>query len=163
MTETLLIAAQLLHSLFILNIVFLNCFILEIVTWFFLSTFSVKTLPYVPFLPFKLITPFWKLIVVRCMYGYGYIGILLNINNQHSPYDVTCVYVFRDEHLVLDSQSVCSSLGKTILPLSAPFSAMIFRIYWDLMDFPLPSLACLLLLPLFNSRLDSLVGETLWI
>ena len=27
-----------------------------------------------------------------------------------------CMYVFRDDHLLLDNQMVCSSLGKTISP-----------------------------------------------
>ena len=35
------------------------------------------------------------------------------------------VYILKSDHVVLDSQSVCASLGKTILLLSASFSAMI--------------------------------------
>ena len=41
--------------------------------------------------------------------------------NLLSLYSVTCVYVFRADHLVLDNQSLCSALGKTISPaLSYP-------------------------------------------
>jgi hypothetical protein len=28
-----------------------------------------------------------------------------------SPYNVACMYVFRDDHLAMDKQLVCSSLG----------------------------------------------------
>jgi hypothetical protein len=48
-----------------------------------------------------------------------YISIFLN--NLLSVYNVTCIYVFRADHLALDKQLVSSSLGKIIsLALSIP-------------------------------------------
>jgi len=36
--------------------------------------------------------------------------------NKPSQLRVTCLYVFRDEHWILNNQFVCSSMGKTISP-----------------------------------------------
>lgn len=49
--------------------------------------------------------------VITCMYVYVYRHIPKY--NLFSPRNVTCMYVFRAEHLALDKQLVCSSLGKT--------------------------------------------------
>jgi hypothetical protein len=42
------------------------------------------------------------------------------LSKHHSK--TYCMYIFRADHLVLDNQLVCSSLGKTISPpLSIPY------------------------------------------
>lgn len=56
--------------------------------------------------PFKFIAYFLFLIVVKCLFLNTYYN-LINL------YNVNCIYVFRDGHLVLDSQLLCSLLRKT--------------------------------------------------
>lgn len=73
-------------------------------------------------LPFKFMASFFKLIVKACIHCickqhilYMYRYIFLN-----STYSVhVMLYVFRADHLALDSQLVCSSLGRAPLLLPA--------------------------------------------
>jgi hypothetical protein len=48
------------------------------------------------------------------MYIYTHIYIYIAKYNPFSLYSVTPMYVFRDDHFVLDNQLACSSLRKTI-------------------------------------------------
>lgn len=52
-----------------------------------------------------------SLVVVTCIYVY-----IFQKYNLLNLYNATCMYDFEVEHLVLDSQLVCYSLGKTISP-----------------------------------------------
>lgn len=70
-----------------------------------------------------------------------------------SLYPVTCMYVYRADHLVLRNQLMCSFQDKIFFPSSIFFSCLQF--------FP-TTLVCLLLF-LFSSFLDCHVHETLWV
>jgi hypothetical protein len=70
-----------------------------------------------------------------------------------SPYNVTCMYVFRADRLALDSQFLCSSPRKHLscLWLSSVAHGSLYRV----------CLLCSLPSSLFSSCLSSHVGETL--
>lgn len=51
-----------------------------------------------------------------CKYTYMYIYVYISKYSLLSLYNVTCIYVFRTDHLALDKPWVCSSLGKTTSP-----------------------------------------------
>lgn len=71
------------------------------------------------------------------------------------------MYIFRVDHLVLNNQLVCTSLGKTVSPISVFLVALVhYPGLWSL-RFPLSKLAYLLVSSLFRSCLGSHVGETL--
>lgn len=77
------------------------------------------------FLPskrFQVSSLFFAFIVVACMCIYIYIPrySLLSLNN------ITCILVFRANHLVLDNLLVLSFLGKSISPFLSIFSGALF-------------------------------------
>ena len=52
---------------------------------------------------------------------------------------LVCVYVFAAYHLALDSQLVCSTLGRLLLPLSAFLSCLVLYTWLRLHVFPCPN------------------------
>jgi hypothetical protein len=58
------------------------------------------------------------------LHTYMYIHIYSKIHKYNLCSLNTCMHDFRADHLVLDNQLVCSSLGKTISLLSAFLSCL---------------------------------------
>lgn len=82
-------------------------------------------------------------------------------NNLSGLYNVTFMCVFRADSLVLNNQSVCSSLGKAISPaLGIPWLSIDLYVRLKLPGLSPTTLLCLLVLPLFNPCLGSHVGKT---
>lgn len=78
-------------------------------------------------------------------------------------YGVTCIYVQKADHQILEKWLVYLSLDKTTSPtLSLPSYLQFFLEGWDLLGFPtcICILACLLFLSLFNSCLGNNVVNT---
>lgn len=84
-----------------------------------------------------------------------------------SLYNVTQIYVFGADHLVLDNQLVCASLGKTYFSNfqhSLVACTSLCRTE-DLCPFsprPTPNISNMPLFSLFSSCLGSHISETLW-
>lgn len=77
-------------------------------------------------------------------------------------YNVTCVCVFRANHLALGSQLVCSSLrGTSSFIPDFPQLPIVLCLGWGLEDFSPSILACPLVLFIWTSYVGSHVGETL--
>lgn len=63
--------------------------------------------------------PLFLLIVIACIYAYTHIPKY----NLLSPYNITCLCIFRVDLLALDHQFKCSSLGRTTF-LTTGFSQL---------------------------------------
>lgn len=81
--------------------------------------------------------------------------------NLLSPYSVICVYVFRDDHLVLESQLVCSSSRRAASPISSstqlPVAAYVGLRPWEVYPHAVWHVYCVLLVQLVVGH----AGETL--
>lgn len=97
---------------------------------------------------------------------YTYILILKCVNTTFSVpmLFVMGLYDFKADHLVLENQPVCLSLGQMISPApSIPLMSAVLRTGQGLLHpstFSWPALACLLASSLFSSCFGSHVGET---
>jgi hypothetical protein len=122
----------------------------------FFSLFLPLNHPIYPFPSFRFVNScfiacYWTHV---CIYMYVYIPN----HNLMSPYNVSSVYVFRADHLVLDNQLVCFSLGRATSSHSCFYSFACSSLNSvEAFCFPpsLCSLACLLIISLFGSHLCS--------
>lgn len=66
-----------------------------------------------------------------CIYTYicVYIHTYTCIDIILSPWSVSCMYIFRADHLVLDNQPVCSSMGKKLLPALSTSLLLLFFVW----------------------------------
>lgn len=77
-------------------------------------------------------------------------------------YSVTCIYVSKDDNLVLDNRLLCSSRRKTIsVALSIPQRPIVLFVLLRPYRLSPYTLMCLFLLSLFSSCLEIHVGETM--
>lgn len=127
---------------------------------------SLQTLPYILFhSPPKA----WSFFFINyyCIYIYIHICICLYRYilkyNLLSPYNVTCMCVFRTDCLALDNQLVCSSLGNNTIFSFPKFTRLLAVQCVRLCShaISLPTLAFSLVSSFFNSHLGGHVGENL--
>jgi hypothetical protein len=88
------------------------------------------------------------------------------MNKPYSASDlyITCMNVFRAKHLVLDNQSVCSSLRNAISPvLCIPYMLIVLCVGLRPLGLSSDPLKYLFLLSFLSSYLGNHIGESLWV
>jgi hypothetical protein len=136
--------------------------------WFFFKDYNIITFP--PFLSTLQNLPYtfpysplnlWllhSLTVIVCIYAYEYTYIFLS--RPCLDYNVTCMYVFRDDHLALKTDWCALPCARgTAFP--APSFPLFLTVLFLRLKPPPFTLPCSLASCLFHSCLGSHVGEIL--